>query len=69
VIQPLVAELGIDYVAAKTLEVVDGRLTAGALDPIVDRDGKTAALRKFAQAAGVPYLRQSPSGTEPTTSG
>ena len=53
-IQPLAEELGIDYVAANTLEVVDGRLTGRVLDPVVDRDGKTAALRRFAQAAGVP---------------
>ncbi|MGH3278956.1 MAG: phosphoserine phosphatase SerB, partial [Trebonia sp.] len=54
VIQPLADELGIDYVAANVLEVVDGRLTGRVIDPIVDRDGKAAALRKFARAAGVP---------------
>jgi phosphoserine phosphatase len=54
VIQPLADELGIDYVAANTLEVADGRLTGRVLEPVVDRDGKTDALRRFAQAAGVP---------------
>jgi phosphoserine phosphatase len=54
VIQPLADELGIDYVAANTLEVAGGRLTGRVLDPVVDRDGKTEALRRFAQAAGVP---------------
>jgi phosphoserine phosphatase len=54
VIQPLADELGIDYVAANTLEVAGGKLTGQVLDPVVDRDGKTAALRRFAQAAGVP---------------
>ncbi len=54
VIQPLADELGIDYVAANTLEVADGRLTGRVIDPVVDRDGKTAALRRFASAAGVP---------------
>jgi phosphoserine phosphatase len=54
VIEPLAAELGIDYVAANTLEVADGKLTGRVLDPIVDRDGKTEALRRFARAAGVP---------------
>ena len=54
VIQPLADELGIDYVAANTLEVTGGRLTGRVLDPVVDRDGKTEALRKFAHAAGVP---------------
>jgi len=57
VIQPLADELGIDYVAANTLEVTDGRLTGRVLDPIVDREGKTTALRKFAQAAGVPLAQ------------
>jgi phosphoserine phosphatase len=54
VIEPLAASLGIDYVAANTLEVVDGRLTGRVLDPIIDRDGKTEALRAFAREAGVP---------------
>jgi len=54
VIEPLADELGIDYVAANTLEVTDGRLTGRVLEPVVDREGKTAALREFAQAAGVP---------------
>jgi phosphoserine phosphatase len=54
VIEPLAASLGIDYVAANTLEVADGRLTGRVLEPIVDRDGKTEALRAFARAAEVP---------------
>jgi phosphoserine phosphatase len=54
VIEPLAAELGIDYVAANTLEVTEGKLTGRVLDPVIDRDGKTEALRRFAHAAGVP---------------
>jgi phosphoserine phosphatase len=54
VIRPLADELGIDYVAANTLEVAHGKLTGRVLDPVVDRDGKTAALAAFAEAAGVP---------------
>jgi len=54
VIEPLAASLGIDYVAANTLEVADGRLTGRVLDPVIDREGKTEALRAFARAAGVP---------------
>ena len=54
VIEPLAAGLGIDFVAANTLEVADGKLTGRVIDPIVDRDGKTEALRRFARAAGVP---------------
>jgi phosphoserine phosphatase len=54
VIEPLAAELGIDYVAANTLEVTGGKLTGRVLDPVIDREGKTEALRRFAHAAGVP---------------
>jgi phosphoserine phosphatase len=50
----LVAELGLHYAAANTLEIVDGRLTGRLLEPILDRAGKEAAMRRFATAAGVP---------------
>lgn len=50
----LVARLGIDYAAANTLEVVDGRLTGELVGPVLDRPGKAAALRRFAAEAGVP---------------
>lgn len=53
----LAADLGIDYSAANTLEVVDGRLTGRLIGPIVDRAGKAAALRQFAVAAGVPLAQ------------
>ena len=54
VVQPLADDLGIDWVAANTLEVSGGVITGRVLEPVIDRDGKTAALRAFAQAAGVP---------------
>ena len=54
VIDPLAQELGIDYVAANSLEVTDGKLTGRVAEPIIDRDGKTEALRRFAALAGVP---------------
>jgi phosphoserine phosphatase len=50
----LVDELGIDYSAANTLEVVDGRLTGELLGPVIDRAGKAEALERFARQAGVP---------------
>jgi len=50
----LVERLGLDYAAANTLEIVDGRLTGELIGPIVDRPGKAAALERFASAAGVP---------------
>lgn len=54
VIDPLASSLGIDYVAANTLEVADGKLTGRVLDPVIDSDGKADALRRFALDAGVP---------------
>ncbi|TNC45915.1 phosphoserine phosphatase SerB [Mumia zhuanghuii] len=54
IIDRLALDLGIDYWAANTLEVVDGRLTGRVTGPVVDRAGKAAALRRFADAAGIP---------------
>jgi phosphoserine phosphatase len=54
VIEPLARELGIDYAAANTLEIVGGKLTGEVIDPVIDKDGKTEALRRFAALAGVP---------------
>ena len=53
----LVADLGIDYSAANTLEIVDGRLTGELLGAVVDRAGKAAALERFAAEAGVPVTQ------------
>ncbi|MGH3413177.1 MAG: phosphoserine phosphatase SerB [Marmoricola sp.] len=50
----LAADLGIDYVAANELEVVDGVITGRLLGDIVDRAGKAAALRRFAEQLGLP---------------
>jgi phosphoserine phosphatase len=50
----LTAELGLDYAAANTLEVADGRLTGRVTGEIIDRPGKERALRQFAALAGVP---------------
>jgi phosphoserine phosphatase len=50
----LVADLGLDYGAANTLEILDGRLTGRLIGPVIDRAGKAAALERFALAAGVP---------------
>ncbi|MBO3745807.1 phosphoserine phosphatase SerB [Streptosporangiaceae bacterium NEAU-GS5] len=50
----LVEDLGIDYSAANTLEVVDGRLTGRVIGEIVDRPGKARALERFAAGSGIP---------------
>lgn len=54
VIQGLAEELGLDFVAANELEIVEGRLTGRVVGEIVDRPGKAAALTRFARAADVP---------------
>ena len=50
----LAEELGIDYVAANTLEVAGGTLTGQLTGLVIDRAGKADALRRFAAEAGVP---------------
>jgi phosphoserine phosphatase len=47
-------ELGLDYAAANTLEIADGRLTGRVTGEIIDRPGKERTLREFAARAGVP---------------
>ncbi|MGK5113848.1 phosphoserine phosphatase SerB [Geodermatophilus sp. CPCC 205761] len=51
---PLAEELGLDFAAANTLEVADGRLTGGLVGEIVDRPGKARALVRFAAEHGIP---------------
>jgi phosphoserine phosphatase len=57
VLDRVAAELGIDHVAANTLEVRDGRLTGRLVGSVVDRAGKAAALVRFADEEGVPLAR------------
>lgn len=54
VIEGLADDLGLDFVAANELEIVDGRLTGRVVGEIVDRPGKAVALARFAREAGVP---------------
>jgi phosphoserine phosphatase len=51
---PLAAALGLDFAAANTLEVADGRLTGGLVGEVVDRAGKARALARFAGGYGIP---------------
>ena len=57
VLEPLLAELGIDHAEANRLEVVDGRLTGRLSGAIVDRAGKAEALRRFAEQVGIPLAQ------------
>jgi phosphoserine phosphatase len=50
----LADQLGIHYARANELEIVDGVLTGRIVGEIVDRAGKAAALRYFAEQVGVP---------------
>ena len=54
IMEPLVAELGLDYGLANTLEVRDGVLTGRVTGRIVDRAQKLTALREFAAAYDIP---------------
>lgn len=54
VIAPLAAELGVDYMVANELEVHEGVLTGEVSGPVVDRQGKAEALRRFADHSGIP---------------
>lgn len=49
-----VDELELDFAAANELEILDGAVTGRVLGAIVDRAGKADALRRFADAFGVP---------------
>jgi phosphoserine phosphatase len=51
---PLAQALDLDFAAANTLEVVDGKLTGGLVGEIVDRPGKARALTRFAAQYGIP---------------
>lgn len=57
IVEPLARELGIDHVHANRLEIVDGHLTGRVNGPVVDRAEKAAALRRFAEAEGLPLSR------------
>ncbi|MFZ2512392.1 MAG: phosphoserine phosphatase SerB [Gordonia sp. (in: high G+C Gram-positive bacteria)] len=54
VIDPLAADLELDFVRANTLEIVDGKLTGRVVGEVIDRAGKARALETFARERGVP---------------
>jgi phosphoserine phosphatase len=54
VIDSLSHSLELDFAAANTLGVRDGRLTGEVVGDIIDRQGKAKALRAFAAETGVP---------------
>jgi phosphoserine phosphatase len=50
----LAHDLGIHYARANELEIVDGTITGRIVGDVVDRAGKAAAARYFAEQVGVP---------------
>lgn len=57
VIDPIAAELGLDFCRANRLEVADGVLTGQVLLPVIDAQAKADTILEWAAAADVP-LRQ-----------
>jgi phosphoserine phosphatase len=53
ILEPIAAELGLDYWQANELEIVDGELTGKVLGPVVDRAAKEKFLREWSAAAGI----------------
>lgn len=53
VVDPLAKELGIDYVKANRLEVIDGLLTGKTVGDIVTKDTKIACLKAWATENGL----------------
>lgn len=50
----LVTRLDLDFSAANTLEIVDGKLTGRLVGELLDRHGKAEALKKIAADFGIP---------------
>ncbi len=52
-LEPLAAQLGLDFWRANQLEIVDGVLTGAVAGQIIDRPAKATALAEWAKSAGV----------------
>jgi len=57
VIQPIAAELGLDFFAANELEIRDGRLTGRIVGDVIDQRAKAAALCHFASCYEIPLAQ------------
>lgn len=53
ILEPIAAELGLDYWQANELEIVDGALTGKVLGAVVDRAAKEKYLREWAASEGI----------------
>ena len=52
-VDPIVSALGIDFVRANRLDVLDGQLTGRLTGPIIDAQAKAVAVREWAAASGI----------------
>ena len=57
IVEPLAADLGLDFCTANELEIRGGRLTGQVIGPVVDRSGKADALRQAAEHFGIPLAQ------------
>jgi phosphoserine phosphatase len=57
IIDPIAAELRLDYWRANRLEVVDGLLTGKLVGPIIDAQAKAETLAEWAADFGIPLAR------------
>ena len=53
ILEPIAADLSLDYWQANELEIVDGALTGRVLGAVVDRAAKEKYLREWAAAEGI----------------
>jgi phosphoserine phosphatase len=53
ILEPIAADLGLDYWQANELEIVDGALTGKVLGAVVDRAAKEKYLREWAAAEDI----------------
>lgn len=54
VLDPIAADLGLDFWRANRLEVADGALTGRTVGPVIDAEAKAVALAEWAGASGIP---------------
>ena len=53
IVEAVRERLGLDFAVANQVQIKDGRLTGRLIEPILDAEGKAAALRRVAEKEGV----------------
>ena len=57
IVAPLAQSLGIKFVRANSLEMIEGVVTGRVLGPIIDRAAKAEALREYAASMSIPLAQ------------